>query len=106
MPGLPIKMHRPEVEHFRQAIISNNESLGYPNHLLKQEMRTCGTVTDTMETMKTAKRGKHLNTMKKYLVYTISNERLHMTDKYIDNFEYNSIRETLHQTAHRPQSPI
>jgi hypothetical protein len=48
-------------EHI-QAIRSNNGNSGYSNHILNTG-HTYGNITDTMDIMKTEKKGKHMNTL-------------------------------------------
>jgi hypothetical protein len=51
-----------------------------------------GSMTNTMNIIKTEKKGKHLNTSEKYHIHKISKHRLHMNDAYIDI--YNLIVDT------------
>jgi hypothetical protein len=37
-----------------------------------------------MESVKTGKKGRHLNTLEKYHIYRISKDNLHMNDTYIE----------------------
>jgi hypothetical protein len=46
-----------------------------------------------MDIIKTAKKGKHLNTLEKYYIYKLNKNKLHMNDTHIDT--YNLIFETL-----------
>jgi hypothetical protein len=78
-------------EHI-QAIRKNSSNSGYSNHILNTG-HTYGTITDTMEIVKTGKKGRHLNTLEKYHIYRISEDNLHMNDTYIDI--HNPIFETL-----------
>jgi hypothetical protein len=50
-----------------------------------------------MDIIKTEKKGKHLDTLEKYLIYKISRNKLHTNDTYTDT--YNPIFEALHQIA-------
>jgi hypothetical protein len=43
-----------------------------------------GTRMDTMDSIKTGKEGKHLNTLEKYHVYGTSKDNLHINDIHID----------------------
>jgi hypothetical protein len=89
-----------QAEHFTpdtkniQAIRSNNSSSGYSNHILNTG-HAYGTITDTMDIVRTAKKGKHLNTLERYHMYRLSREKLHMNDTYIDT--HNPIFETLQE---------
>jgi hypothetical protein len=48
------------------------------------------TTTNTMDVLRTARKGRHLNTFEKYYIYKISRDNLHMNDIY------NSIFQILH----------
>jgi hypothetical protein len=48
-----------------------------------------------MDIIKTEEKGKHLNILEKYHIYTIRKNRLHMNGIYIDI--YNPIFETLQE---------
>jgi hypothetical protein len=50
---------------------------------------------DTVDIIKTGKKGKHLNTLEKYHIYRISKDNLHMNDTY------NPIFETLYEVYAR-----
>jgi hypothetical protein len=65
--------------------------------LILNTRHTCGNITDTMDIIRTEKKGKHLNTLGKYhiRVYKISKNKVHMYDTYIDI--YNPIFETLQE---------
>jgi hypothetical protein len=52
-------------------------------------------VMDTMDIIKTGKKGKHLNTLEKYHIYGISKDNVQKNDTYIDT--YNPIFETLYK---------
>jgi hypothetical protein len=54
-----------------------------------------------MNTIKTEKEGKHLNTLEKYHVYKISKNRLRMNDTYIDM--YNPVLYTVQELNSREQ---
>jgi hypothetical protein len=69
-------------EHM-QTIRNNNGNSGYLNHI-QNTGHACGIITNTMDIIKTEKKGKHLNTLEKYHIYKISENRLHMNDTYID----------------------
>jgi hypothetical protein len=86
-------------EHI-QAIRSNNGNSGYSNHILNTG-HTYGNITDTMEIIKTEKKGKHMNTLERYHIHKISKDKLHMNDTYIDT--HNPIFEILEE--HTQLSP-
>jgi hypothetical protein len=54
-------------EHI-QGIRNNNSNSGYSNQILNTG-HTYGSITDTLNIIKTEKRGKHLNTLEKYHIY-------------------------------------
>jgi hypothetical protein len=55
-------------EH-KEAITNNNGSSGYSNNILNTG-HTYGTITDTMDIIKSKKTGKNLNTLEKYHTHT------------------------------------
>jgi hypothetical protein len=63
------------------AIRKNNSNSGYSNHILNTG-HTDGTVTDTMDVIRTGRKGRHLNNLEKYHIYKISRENLHMNDTH------------------------
>jgi hypothetical protein len=65
-------------EHI-QVIRNNKGNPGYSNHILSTG-HTYRIITDTINIIKTEKKGNHLNTSEKYHVYKISRNRLHMND--------------------------
>jgi hypothetical protein len=73
---------------------SNNSNTGHANHILNTG-HTYGTITDTMEIIKTGRRGRYLNTIEKYHIYEIGKDNLHMNDTNIDI--HNPIFKTLHR---------
>jgi hypothetical protein len=74
-------------------IRSNNSNTGYANHILNTG-HTYGTITDTMETMKTERKGRYLNT-ERYYIYEISKDNLHMNNTNINI--HNPIFKALHR---------
>jgi hypothetical protein len=60
---------------------------------------TYGTVTDTMDIVKTGRKRRHLNTIERYHVYKISRNNLHMNDTYI--YAQNPIFQTGHKLYDR-----
>jgi hypothetical protein len=90
MPRLPTKIHRTTGRTFLtrykehiQTINNNNSNSGYSSHILNTGY-TYGTITDTVDIIRTHKRGKHLNSLEKYHIYKISKNNLHMNDTNID----------------------
>jgi hypothetical protein len=53
-----------------------------------------GTITDTIEIMKTERKGRHLNTLEIYYIYKVSKDKIQMNDTNVDI--YNPIFEALH----------
>jgi hypothetical protein len=80
-------------EHI-QAIRNNNSNSGYSNHTLNTG-HTYVSITDTMDIIKTERKGKYLNTLEKYHIYKINKNTLHMNGTYI--VIYNPIFETLQE---------
>jgi hypothetical protein len=72
-----------------QAISSNNANSGFSNHILS-------TITDTMDVMRTGRKGRQLNNLEKYHIYKISRNNLHMNDTHIEI--HNPIFQTVHTT--------
>jgi hypothetical protein len=83
--------HSSYKEHI-QAIRNNNSNSGYSSHILNTG-HADGTITDTVDIVKTHKKGKHLNTLEKYHIYRISKSNLHMNDTNIDT--HNPVFKTL-----------
>jgi hypothetical protein len=71
-------------EHIHD-IRTNNSNTGY----------TYGTITDTMEIMKTERKGRYLNTLERYHIYEISKDNLHMNDTNVDI--HNPIFKAIHR---------
>jgi hypothetical protein len=65
-------------EH-KHDIRTNNSNTLYANHILNTG-HSYGTITDTMEIMKTESKGRYLNTLERYYIYEISKDNLHMND--------------------------
>jgi hypothetical protein len=57
-------------EHIH-ALRSNSGNSEYSNHILNTG-HTYGTITDTMDVIRTGRKGRHLNTFEKYHIYRIS----------------------------------
>jgi hypothetical protein len=68
-------------EHIHN-IRSNNSNTEYANHILNTG-HTYGTITDTMEIIKTERKGRYLNTLERY-IYEIRKDNLHINDTNID----------------------
>jgi hypothetical protein len=75
-------------------IRSNNSNTGYASHILNTD-HTYGPMDDIMEIMETGKKGKYLNTLKKYHIHRISKENIHMNE--ISTEAYNPIFEELNK---------
>jgi hypothetical protein len=71
-------------EHIH-AIRSNSGNPGYADRILNTR-HTYGTITDTMDIVKTGRKGKHLNTLEKYHIYRISKDNPHMNDTHINTY--------------------
>jgi hypothetical protein len=69
-------------EHM-QAIRSHNGNSGYSNHILNTGY-TYGNISDTMDVIKTERKGKNMNTLERYHTHKISKNKLHMNYSYID----------------------
>jgi hypothetical protein len=82
------------------AIKSNNSNSGYSNHILYTG-HTCGTVRDTMDVIRTGRKGRHLNPLEKYHIYKISRTNLHMDNRHIDT--HSPIFQTIHELCDRQQ---
>jgi hypothetical protein len=54
-----------------------------------------GTIVNTMDIIRTQKKGKHLNTLEKYHIYKTSKNNLHMNDTNIDT--HNTVFRTLQE---------
>jgi hypothetical protein len=105
MPRLPTKIHRTNGQNFPhrykehiQAIRNNNSNSGYSNVILNTGHKY-GTITDTMDIIRTHRKGKHLNTLEKYHIYKISRENIQMNDTNTDT--HNPIFQALHETNTR-----
>jgi hypothetical protein len=61
-------------------------------------------MADIMDIIKTGKKGKHLNTLKKYHIYRISKDNLLMNDTYNDRFKpiFKTLRELYTRQQHTP----
>jgi hypothetical protein len=94
-------------KEYTQAIRNNSGNSGYSNHILNTG-HTYGTITDTMDIIKTEKKGKYLNTLEKYHTYKISKNKLHMNDTYIDmcNPIFETLREVNTRQQHTHPNPI
>jgi hypothetical protein len=71
---------------------------GYSNHILNTGNKY-GTITDTMDIIKTHRKGKHLNTLEKYYIYKVSRDNLQMNDTNTDT--HKPIFKALHETNFR-----
>jgi hypothetical protein len=57
-------------EHI-QTIRNNNSNSGYSNHILNTG-HTYGNIADTMDIIRMGRKGRYLNTLKKYYSYKMS----------------------------------
>jgi hypothetical protein len=76
------------------AIKNNNGNSGYSNRILNTG-HTYRPITDTMNIIKTYKKGKHMNTLEKYHIHKLYKSNLHMNDSTIE--PNNPIFKTLHE---------
>jgi hypothetical protein len=87
MLTLSIEIHRTnKAEHSKghiQAIRNNNGNSGYSNHILNTGHKY-GTTADTVDIIRTHRKGKHLHTLTKYHIYKISKNNLQMNDTNIN----------------------
>jgi hypothetical protein len=67
-------------KEYKQAVRNNNSYSEYSNHILNAGHKY-GTIIDTMDIIRTRRKGKHLNTLEKYHTYKISKNNLKMIDK-------------------------
>jgi hypothetical protein len=65
------------------AIRNNDGNSGYSNHI-PNTGHTYGTITDTMDVIRTGRKGRHLNTLERYHIYKISRNKLHMNDTHVE----------------------
>jgi hypothetical protein len=59
----------------------------------------CGTITDTMDVIRTGRKSRHLNNVEKYHIYNISRTNIHMNNMHIDT--HNPIFRTVHELYDR-----
>jgi hypothetical protein len=105
MPGLPTKIHWPnrqniphQIQRTHIAIKNNNSNSGYSNHILNIGHKY-GLITDTMDILKTHKKGKHMNTLEKYHIHKLYKNNLHMNDSVIE--ANNPVFKTPHEISNR-----
>jgi hypothetical protein len=84
-------------EHI-QTIRRKCSKSGYSNHILNTG-HTYGTITGTMDIIRTGRKSRHLNTLERYHIYKISRNKLYMNDIYIE--EHNLIFQTVHKLYDR-----
>jgi hypothetical protein len=70
-------------KEYIQAVRNNNSNSGYSSGALNTG-HIYGAVTDTMDIIRTHKKGRKLNILEKYHIYKISKNRLHVNDTNID----------------------
>jgi hypothetical protein len=90
-------------EHIH-VIRNNKGNSGYSNYILNMG-HAYGRITDTMDVKRTARKGRHLNTLEKYHIYKISRNNLHMNNTYIDthNPTFQIINELYDRQQHTHQ---
>jgi hypothetical protein len=81
---------------FTPSDVTSNS--GYSNHTLNMG-HTYGTITDTMDVISTRRKGRSLNTLKKYHINKISRNNLHMNNTHIE--VHNPIFQTVHELYDR-----
>jgi hypothetical protein len=69
-------------EHIH-AVRTNNSNSGYSNHILNTG-HTYGTITGTVDVIRTGRKGRRLNALEKYHMYKINRNKLHMNDTHIE----------------------
>jgi hypothetical protein len=79
-------------EHIH-AIRSNSSNSRFSNHVLNTG-HTYGTITDTVDVIRTGRKGRHLNTLEKYHIYKISRKNLHIE-------VHNPVLQTVHELYDR-----
>jgi hypothetical protein len=84
-------------EHI-QAIRNNNSNSGYSKHILNTG-HTCGSITDTMKTLKTQRKERHLNTLERYCMYKMRKNGTQINDAHIDT--HNPIFEIIQEENNR-----
>jgi hypothetical protein len=80
------------------AIRNNNANSGYANHILNTGHKY-DTITETMDIIRTQRKGNHLNTLEKYHIYKISRDNIQMNDTNTDT--HKPIFKALHETNTR-----
>jgi hypothetical protein len=90
-------------EHIH-AIRNDDINSGYSNNILNTG-HTYGTITDTINVIRTGRKGRHLSTLEKYHIYKISRDNLHMNDIYIRHIQshISDITRTLRHSSTHPQ---
>jgi hypothetical protein len=80
-------------EHIH-AIRGMNGNSGCSNRILSMG-HTYGTITDTMDVIRTGRKGRHLNILEMYHIYKISRNNLHMNDMSKHTILYSNSTGTL-----------
>jgi hypothetical protein len=62
-----------------QVVADNKSNSGYSNHIINTGSKY-GTITDTIDFMRTHGKRKHLNTLEKYHIYNVYKDNLLMND--------------------------
>jgi hypothetical protein len=74
----------------------------WPNHILISE-HTYGTITSSMDIIKTGRKGEHLSILEKYYIYRISKDNMHMNDTHTTPYLRHCMNFTLDSSTHTPQ---
>jgi hypothetical protein len=76
------------------AMKNNSCNSRYSNHILNTG-RKYGPITDTMDIIKTHKKGKHINTLEKHHIHKLYKNNLHINESAVE--PNNPIFKTLHE---------
>jgi hypothetical protein len=74
------------------------KNFGYSNHILNMG-HTYGTITHTMDFIRTGRKTRHLNALERFHIYKIGGNNLHMSDRHIE--AHNPIIQTVHELYDR-----
>jgi hypothetical protein len=67
-------------EH-KYAFKTNNHTSNYAKHILEQS-HSFGPIHDTMQILQYQNKGKHLNTIERFYIYTEFTKNNHLNDEY------------------------
>jgi hypothetical protein len=89
---------------YKEAIRNNHSNTGYSNHILNTGHKY-GTIVDTVDVIRTGKKGKHLNTSEKCHIYLTKKDNLQMnkihvtlTIQYLRPYMNNTIDSTTYHS--------